>query len=204
LINMRFLCLSNVAEPDRYVAEALPWVHEAGCPYVDWFFDGREAARAAVEEWMHRPSSELFIGNAVLLMDGDRSLGGFIALGGADLRSCRAGDMVAAASAVPEEQREAMMGKVMAASPLFAPTADDEFYLSKIGVVRAKRGAWHGSAILSEYLLTGARAGYRRFRLDVSADNTTAIQLYRSVGFEAEQEGSADGMRYLSMALYVS
>jgi hypothetical protein len=67
----------------------LPWVREAGEPYYSWFF-GRivpaDRLESILADWMRRRSSEVSVERAVLLLIGDRAVGGFIGLGGADLQ----------------------------------------------------------------------------------------------------------------------
>jgi ribosomal protein S18 acetylase RimI-like enzyme len=67
--------------------------------------------------------------------------------------------------------------------------------------VRRCRGQGLGRAITEEYLRSGFAVGFRRFRLDVSADNGHAVEIYRSLGFVVEAEREAAGMRYLAMTL---
>src|SRR5918999_1419905 len=81
------------------------------------------------------------------------------------------------------------------------PVAPRDWYLSKVAVVDAHRARGLGRALVEEYLAAGLAAGFRRFRLDVSADNDQAVRIYRSLGFRVEADRAAAGMRYLAMTL---
>jgi ribosomal protein S18 acetylase RimI-like enzyme len=202
-VRTAFLALSGEPEPTRHVADALPWVYDASCPYVDWLFDGGEQARATLERWMRRPSAELFLGRAVLFHDEDRLLGGYIALPGDELQSCRKADALAVAMSDDTEQRQRTVARLGEGARLFHDVSPDELYLSRMGLNPSARGAGHGATILREFLASGRHQGFRRFRLDVWDGNSPAIRLCRSAGFEpiGEATSSEAGMTYLNMAL---
>lgn len=56
-----FRALAYDGQAERWVPEALPWVHEAGNPYY-WFFGGPEQALAVLGDWTRQTSLEVFIG----------------------------------------------------------------------------------------------------------------------------------------------
>jgi ribosomal protein S18 acetylase RimI-like enzyme len=202
---MTFRSLSGDADPWREIAAALPWVQAAGRPYVDWLLGGRGAARRILEQWMRRPSSEVFIRRAVVV-DEARPVGGFIALTGAELARCRMQDAVAAAAAAPPERRTSLVARLRLGSGLFGDVPPDDFYLSRMGVLPHARRYGYGTAMVHEYLRQGMQRGLGRFTLDVSSGNEAAIQLYRSIGFAAEHRHHIPdvGMAYLRMVLEVS
>lgn len=173
---------STATADERDIPAALPWVHAAGLPYFDWLVGGRSAALRILDQWMRRPSSELFIGRVVLL-DGHHPVGGFIGMPGSHLLACRLQDALAVASATPPERRAALALKLRCGRELFAQVDPEDFHLSRMGVVTEARRRGYGRAILREFIDAGASRGFRRFTLDVSADNSAAITLYRSAGF---------------------
>jgi ribosomal protein S18 acetylase RimI-like enzyme len=193
--------LANDPKADAYVEAVLPWVHEAGCAYFDWFFGGAAPARASLADWMRRPSSEVFVGRLTVMLEGDRAIGGFIALPGAQLEACRGEDAMAAVKAAGRDGLRELRARLAAGKELFAPVSHDDFYLSKIGVLRELRGHRYGTQLLERYLADGCANGYRRFRLDVSLDNATALRFYRSFGFEVVDEATSDvaGLAYASL-----
>jgi ribosomal protein S18 acetylase RimI-like enzyme len=197
----RLVALGGEPHPERYVEVALPGVHEAGRPYVDWFFGGFSAARDALRSWMVRPSSEVFVGRAVLLTAADAVLGGLIALDGAELSRCRRDDAVAAIALAGPGERGAVAERIQVSRELFPPVPADEFYLSRIWVVPEARRAGYGTALLRHYIEAGARRGCARLRLDVWSESGTAIGLYRRFGFETLQQSVSGqaGLRYTSM-----
>jgi ribosomal protein S18 acetylase RimI-like enzyme len=200
---MTFRSLSGEADTSREVADALPWVQAAGRPFIDWLLGGPRTARRILEQWMRRPSSEVFIGRAVVV-DEARPVGGFIALTGAELARCRMQDAVAAAAA-PPEGHASLVARLSVGRKLFGDVLPDHFYLSRMGVLPHARRCGYGRAIVHEYLRQGMGRGFGRFALDVSSGNDAAIQLYRSVGFVLEQRHHVPdvGMTYARMVLEV-
>jgi ribosomal protein S18 acetylase RimI-like enzyme len=55
--------------------------------------------------------------------------------------------------------------------------------IQNVGVVPDFRGRGLGRALVSQALLGFQQSGLRRAYLEVTADNTSAVQLYRKVGF---------------------
>jgi ribosomal protein S18 acetylase RimI-like enzyme len=196
-----FQTLAAHSDPERFIPLVLPWVHEAGAAYFDWIFGGDDPARRALASWMKRRSSEVSISRFTLLFDGSRPIGGFVALGGADLVRCRKADAAAVVASAGRTGRQELLPRIAAVRGLFRAVQPDEFYLSKVGVSPDKREAGLGRALVTEYLAVGRAAGFRRFRLDVAAQNQAAVALYRSLGFEvAGESGGVDGrIRYLAM-----
>jgi ribosomal protein S18 acetylase RimI-like enzyme len=197
--------LARDGEQTRQIAVALPWIHAAGQPYFDWLLGGRGAALRILEQWMQRPSSELFVGRVVLVEE-THSVGGFIALAGAELAQCRLQDALAAAAATSSERHSALARRLRQGRALFPEVTADDFHLSRMGVLAEARRRGYGRMIVREFLENGTRRGFRRFTLDVSADNVAAIELYRSAGFREErrQQLHEAGMTYVRMALELS
>jgi Acetyltransferases len=198
-----FRSLSDEPAAERFIVDTLPWVHEAGKPFFDCFFGGIDKARSVLNDWMRRPSSEVSIQRVMLFTVADQPIGGFIALRGAELESCRKADALAAMRTAGRERWVLLLDRMKAARELFSPVRIDEFYLSKMGIVADSRGAGHGAEIVREYLAMGTSQGFRRFRLDVWSENHTALRLYRSFGFQMLREPSSElaGMKYINMVL---
>jgi ribosomal protein S18 acetylase RimI-like enzyme len=200
---MTFRALAAEAEPERDVPLALPWVHAASEPYVDWLFRGHDAAAEALEKWMGRPSSEVFVGRAVLLLEESRPVGGFIALNATELALCRRHDAVAALASTPPDARSSLLSRLHLGRELLPDPPSDALYLSRIGVLPHVRRRGYGRAILREHLRRGVGKGFCRFSIDVWSANTAAIALYTSAGFRLERRHhvEAAGMTYQRMAL---
>lgn len=189
--------------PDAELASlAVSLIHEAGQPYFDWFFGGPEAARAALTQWIARPSSEVAAGRVTVVYTNEGPAGLFIGLGGAELTTCRKSDLLAVATrAKTPEERKALIARISETKALFPSVGTEAYYLSKMAVVPHHRGQGIGRHVLDEFLAAGESEGYRRFELDVSADNERAVRLYLSAGFQKEQPREKAGMRYLRMVL---
>jgi ribosomal protein S18 acetylase RimI-like enzyme len=203
---MTFRSLSSEIEPACKISVTLPWVHAAGQPYIDWLLGDRSAALQILEQWMRHPSSEVFIGRAVVLVDEAHQVGGFIAVSGSELARCRMHDAVSAVAASTPERRASLLDRLRLGRPLFPEVAADELYLSRVGVHTQARRRGYGKAIVHQYLRHGIRHGFLRFSLDVCSDNVSAIELYRSVGFRAGQMHDVGeiGITYRRMVLEVS
>src|SRR5918999_673902 len=209
LENLEPLTLERGGRPDvrrdaaALVSAVLPLLHEAGNPYFDWFFGDPAAARSTLGAWMMRSSSEVALERIVVASSRDEVVGAFLALGGAELVHARQVDVLALvneASRDPSARAE-LVERIAATKILFARVAPRDWYLSKVAVVDAHRARGLGRALVEEYLAAGLAAGFRRFRLDVSADNDQAVRIYRSLGFRVEADRAAAGMRYLAMTL---
>jgi len=195
------IAANTLSSIDEAIEKILPWVHEAGNPYFDFIFDDRDVARAALGRWMRRASSEISVNRAVLLRGDDEPLGGFIALTGAELSTCRRMDAAALTLSGNRERREGVLKRLETTRDLFIPVRDRDFYLSKFWLDTRYRGAGHARGLMNAYLAAGHRGGYSQFRLDVFADNERAIHVYRSFGFKELGESAVPGagLRYIAM-----
>jgi ribosomal protein S18 acetylase RimI-like enzyme len=84
---------------------------------------------------------------------------------------------------------------------LFPPVADDEYYLTKMGLDAPYQGQGLGHALVQQYLAQGKAQNYARYRLDVHADNQPAVRCYLAAGFKVlSSSESRDGrLRYHAM-----
>ena len=86
------------------------------------------------------------------------------------------------------------MKRLANVSDLFSPVADDEYYLSKLGLTPPFRGKRLGRLLVDRYIEEGVKRGHMRYRLDVQVNNEAAISCYRSAGFEiCQRTESKDG-----------
>ena len=200
---MNLQLTSSAADLEVLIPDVVPWIHEAGNPYFDYFFGSPVRARRMLVEWMHRPTSEVSINRGTFLYDGEQVVGGFLAMDGAQLRRCRKADALAAFSQAEGKDREVLLARMAVVRTLFEPVPDDAFYLSKLGVVQERREAGLGRQLVQAYLEAGEAAGFQRFRLDVAEENPVATRLYEHFGFQVQERTSAAEahMAYLAMAL---
>ena len=184
--------------------DLLIWIHEAGNPYFDWLFGGAEVALPIIASRMTCPGSELFVGDAdVLLDDSGDAIGCFIALTGATLAQRRRRDAIAYLNSVGSAGRNALTSRIKESRNLFASIGSDEFYLSKLAVRREMRKRGRGRALVERFLAAGVDRGLHRFALDVSESNISAVQLYESMGFHVSARSNmpAAGITYLAMRM---
>ncbi|MCG8408199.1 MAG: GNAT family N-acetyltransferase [Phycisphaerales bacterium] len=198
----RFVRFSEVHNPEQYVDDVIPWMHEAGNPFYDWLYGGPQATREILREMLLRRTSEMWIGRASLLLDGATAVGGFFATDGEALTRCVSADMVALLRRMPAKERADFTARTKAALSVFPPVDADQYYLSSVGVRADCRGRGFGRRLVKEFLAQGRDAGFQRFRLNVSADNQPAVELYRSFGFEpvGQYMTAEDRQEYYIMA----
>jgi ribosomal protein S18 acetylase RimI-like enzyme len=177
-------------------------VHESARAYFDWLFGGTDAARRLLGRWLRRPSSEVAL-ERVTLLEREAVVGAYIALSGADLVACRKADVFALLAETERASRVALAERLRAVRSLFAPVGVDEWYLSKLSVAPEEQRRGLGDRLVEAYLRSGEGAAFKRYRLDVDADNAPAIKLYESHGFRVIHDATSDaaGMRYLGMAM---
>jgi ribosomal protein S18 acetylase RimI-like enzyme len=203
----RFRPAWTAAEPPSPdIVELLaPWIVAASRPFADWYFGEPDVAAEILTEWMVRPSSEVYVGRAIVAEDDEGVIGGcIIPLTGNELTRCRAADFGAFCDELATEpEADAVIAEVVAASrELFPPVAEDAVYVSRVGVDERMRGHGIGRAlvthVMSEYTLLGATS----CRLDVSADNVAAIKAYQAAGLgvAATSHSPTAGLSYCAMS----
>jgi ribosomal protein S18 acetylase RimI-like enzyme len=179
-----------------------PWVTEAANPYLTCLCGGVSEATSFIRDALSRSSSELWIGRARLMTDAEIPVGGYIALAGEELVSCRQADLFALLKRATPEGRAAVRVFLEQTKSLFTPVPPGVTYLSKIGVIPSARRQGLASRLLEDWLHRGAEAGINDFQLDVASENRGAIALYRRYGFEVlgQCESPAYDLHYLTMA----
>jgi len=193
--------LEGAAATALLEGNAASWIHDAGNPYWEWLWGSSDEARRQLAVWLTRPSSELSRERAVLVAEAGRVLGGYLALGGRELRGCRKADFLELFQCARRAPGSGLEARLRQAAGLFAEVSDDEFYLSRLGLLPAARGRGLGRLLVQAWLDAGEARGFRRFRLDVAVDNVAAIRLYEAAGLaRGPDAGSADlPFRYCAM-----
>jgi ribosomal protein S18 acetylase RimI-like enzyme len=183
----------------------LEWLHEASNPYWDWLWGSRAEGAVQLAAWAASIDSELSERRMVLLREDGKIRGGYLAFSGSELRECRKLDLLRMIAYAGLPSSEAVIARMRESRDLFARVAESEFYLSRIGVMRAERGCGFGEQLLDMVLAEGLRKGFSEFRLDVSSENGSAIKLYRRKGFSVDTESAIEGtaIRYFSMIMSV-
>lgn len=191
----------DTPHPDDLIPHALPWILEASGPYYRALLGSAACVTPILETWVYRASSEISIRRVKFLLSDSEFAGGFIALNGLDLRKARKADTVALLTSIPVSERHAMMNRMEDLSSLFSPVADDEYYLSKVGLNPHFRGKKLGRLLIDSYLMDGLRQGHTRYCLDVEIHNEPAIRCYRSAGFEVSHrtQSKTGTLGYYSM-----
>ena len=198
---MRLVSVGSDRLAPRDAAAYSRWILDAGNPYLGWFLGGPARALEIISEWRSRKSSELSLARATALLEGERVLGGYIALRGRDLARCRKADLLWLLKRCSAAERRDLSQRLENSRELFAPVPAEHCYLSKIGLLPEYRGQGFGSFLLDAFISASVEKGYDTLRLDVCADNQAAIRLYRRRGFEVigEAELAPLGVWYLAM-----
>ncbi len=177
-------------------------VHEAGNPLYDYLFGSAAAARAAILQWVRRPTSEVYAGRARLLFEGDALVGGYIAMPGAECRACRMADGAALLALARGAERPALLARMAGLKGAAATLADDDWYVSKMWVRPQLRGNARGYAItVSKAAMDEPAPGLRKIA-EASADNVRALKVYGHLGCVVVQRNTAaNGLQFLVFRL---
>jgi ribosomal protein S18 acetylase RimI-like enzyme len=186
------------------VNKLAPWVIAASRPFADWYFGEPEVAAEIVTEWMARPTSELYVGRAIVYDDEHGEPGGcIIALPGHEVAAARAADFAQFCSEIAAEpEADEVIAEVMTVSrELFPPIEPEDLYVSRVGVDAAQRGKGVGRALVEAAIEEFRERGMRGCRLDVSADNRAAIRAYEAAGLEVVSTSHSPiaGLTYCAM-----
>jgi ribosomal protein S18 acetylase RimI-like enzyme len=120
-------------------------------------------------------------------------VGAFLALHGAEVHKRRSIDTLYVMKDCKPERRTLLKQLLTPFAAAHEPLGDDEFYLRSLAVDEGQRGRGFARALLQRFLDDGAAAGYRRFRLEVAADNRPALALYQRMGFTTFREAEIAG-----------
>ena len=203
----RHLWTEGDAARMQLIPALAPWVYSASRPFADWYFGDPDVAAEILHEWMSRPTAEVFVGPGHR-DDGarDRVRDGRLPdrpFSGADLAKARAADFAAFCHELGSgtEAEEVIAQVVPASRELFPPVGDDELYISRVAVDPSRRGQGLGRKLVAHTMETFRAQGFRKFRLDVSADNRAAIRAYQAAGLRvvSTSHSPTAGLTYCAM-----
>ena len=87
-----------------------------------------------------------------------------------------------------------LIGRLSQSLNAFAPVADDEYYVSKVGLARPFQAKGLAKILVEHCLDQGTTLGYCKFRADIETENKPSLRCSRATGFEIFYTGqSADG-----------
>jgi len=185
---IHYKSISEEDSPDVFLPVSLPWIYEAGRNYFDWIFGGHEFAKANLCNWLMRPSSEFAMSKVRLCFVESQVVGGFIAMGGNDLVESRRADILNIFKETRKEERKMLAYRLAALRIDTPPAHANEYFLSAMGVLPEFRGRGLGREILSEFVTSGSKLGYYRYKLNVESNNSAAMHLYCAFGFSVVGE----------------
>jgi len=197
----RLVPASSVGAAETVIPQMLPWMLAAGQPYFSELFGGDANAERTVAKWMTRPSSELFWERAMVLVDeDDRVLGGSIEMLGSVVNKCRIADTMELLKR-PADEASAIRERIKELQGLFLPIRNDDFYLSKFGVIESMRMRGLGPLLFEAQMVAARSSGARQIRLETT--HPVLVRFYERAGFEVIHRGSyRDGkIEYVSMQL---
>src|SRR6202050_5237302 len=182
--SISFRGVGDFPDPDALIARAFPWILAAGQPYYDWLCGGGEMAESTVAMWIRHPSSEASIQRMQFIQCGLEIAGGIIGLSGAELKEARTADINSYWATLDVHSRGALLGKLSQSVQVFAPVAEDEYYVSKVGLDRSFQAKGLAKALVERSLERGSALGFTKFRADIQTENKPSLRCARSVGFE--------------------
>lgn len=144
--------------------------------YAGFVYADAEEASRVQRVLLERDAAEFAPPYGQALVEGDRVLGMFAALTGAELqrRRLKATFALARSGALTPESR----ARAQLAATTLLKVEPDDLYLASIAVAPAARSRGVGRRLLADVLATAERRGSRRVVLEVAAGNTTARALY--------------------------
>jgi len=192
--SVTFRSVRDFPDPDAMIPYAYPWILASGQPYYDWLCGSRDAAERTVARWMSLPTSEIFIQRVAFLLCGSEIAGGIIGLSGAELKQARIADINSYWATLDVKSRGALIEKLSQCQNAFAPIAEDEYYISKLGLARHFQGKGLARLLVEHCLDQGTALGYSKFRADIQTENKPSLRCSRTMGFEIFYTGqSSDG-----------
>lgn len=196
-----FLRLCDEQRVKQHAVTVAAWIFQSGPGFFCTLFGSEGAANETLTAWVLRPSSEFSGLRATLALRSDEPVGVFVGLTGPEIPARRRADLLALLQQTSADRRSHLKQKLERLADLTSPVMDDDYYIRTVAVDATQRGQGIGRRIVEHALSEGHEAGFKRFRLDVDANNDAALTLYRSLGFETIYEGAASdfGLRMYSM-----
>jgi ribosomal protein S18 acetylase RimI-like enzyme len=203
-VRFRFLWDEPELDLTGLAAAFAPLVNEASQPFADWYFGDADVAAEVMAEWMLRPSSELFIGRAIVVGAGEDDMAGLLlAMTGAELTRARAADFSAYCDDLGSgPEADAVLQEILPVSQqLFPAVGPQELYISRVAVRPEQRGRGLGRTLVRRAIDHFRGLGTRRFRLDVATSNAQAIRAYQGAGMSIWKvsSSSSSGLSYVAM-----
>lgn len=186
---------------EHKLQEIVPWVLQAGRPFYNIFLHGADP-ETTIHRWLTRRSSELSLQRLRLLISDDRIVGGYISLSGRDLPGSRQADLLDLARSMGPDSYPQLRDRMEDLRDLFAPVEENDFYLSKLGLLPQHQSPSLRQALLDDCIRRARQGSFRRVRVDVPEQDRTLRDFYGGQGFEAFYRGKAptSNLKYLSMA----
>lgn len=185
---------------ERKLQDIVPWLHQAGQPFYNIFLDGADPD-STLRRWLMRRSSELSLQRIRLLITDDRIAGGYVSLSGRDLPGCRQADLLDLARSMGTESYTRLRDRMEDLRDLFAPVEENDFYLSKLGLLPQKDSPSLRQVLLDDCIRRATQGGFRRVRVDVPEQDRSRRDFYGGQGFDAIYRGKAptSNLKYLAM-----
>ena len=182
------------------IQDIIPWIHEGGRPFFDVFLAGADPQRT-LRRWLMRRSSEFSLHRTRLLLFDGRIAGGYITLAGRDLPAARQADLLDLAREIQDHTYGDLRERMDDLRDLFAPVEDNDFFLSRLGVLPSFQGRGLDQHLLDDCLRRARQGSFRRVRVDVPEGHHPLRDLLRSYGFRAVYRGKSPltNLRYLAM-----
>jgi ribosomal protein S18 acetylase RimI-like enzyme len=182
------LRLDGAAGSEVFIPTIMRWIIDAEQPFAGWLYRSEEIVRLITEERIKRPTSEIWLGRMSLTQLNGDPFGGFVGLTATSLQCCFAADVMALLSREPKERRVTRAIELREALSSWPPVAENTYYLSHLGISPEFRGRGLGRYVIDSFLQQGRAEGFKRFQLNVLAENEPAVRVYGSVGFVVEHE----------------
>ncbi|HEV2393445.1 MAG TPA: GNAT family N-acetyltransferase [Verrucomicrobiae bacterium] len=172
---------------DGLLPKTAALIYASGPEYFDVLFGSTESALARLRSWVGRASSGFGFDRVTVALAEGEVAGIALHLSGQDLADRQRMDMLALLKESDSSQRANLTRNTDIIRAMTPTVQSWEYYLRSLSVDEAHRGKGLGAALLKQVFAAGLALSFHSFRLDVRSDNTVALKLYRSAGFEISQ-----------------
>lgn len=170
----------------RVVHDIATLVYSTADAYFDFLFLNASTAHQQLMKWCVRPSSEYYLGRAHGVFDGDDCVGIVVHVTGEEIPVLRRADILALLAFRKQYYSPPHVRSNSPATPTAVPP--ESCYIRAIAVSPRYRGRGYAFQLLTAAEEYAAKIQHHEVRLDVRADNTRAVAVYKQAGLSSVAE----------------
>jgi GNAT superfamily N-acetyltransferase len=185
---MNAVRLNTLQQWEELVPQFVPLIMAASGTYLTWLLGSPSSAESMLRRWLLSSHSAYSASRALVCLNQRTILGLLIAFGGHEYPATQKHDTLELIKSTASADRPALTSRLRSAQigePIVRP---DDYLLRVLSVAPEARGQGIGRQLMETAIQQGKNLSYRRFKLFVESNNSTAIQLYRKLGFQTESQ----------------